>query len=77
VGLDQRGILMKIKHFEDTDTAIFEFTDHEVKETKEVGENIFIDLDDKGNIVNITIEHANRNANIQEFSFKRIYKESA
>ena len=35
---------MNIKYFEDTDTAIFEFTDKEVKETKEVGENIFIDL---------------------------------
>ena len=68
---------MNIKYFEDTDTAIFEFTENEVKETKEVGENIFIDLDDKRNIVNITIEHANKNANIQEFSFKRIFKKSA
>jgi uncharacterized protein YuzE len=68
---------MNIKYFEDTDTAIFEFTDKEVKESKEITENIIIDLDDNGNIVNITIEHANRNANIQDFSFKRIYKESA
>ena len=68
---------MNIKYFEDTDTAIFEFTDKDVKETKEVTENIFIDIDDHENIVNITVEHANRNANIQEFSFKRIYKESA
>jgi len=68
---------MNIRYFEDTDTAIFEFTENAVNETKEVGENIFIDLDDKGNIVNITIEHANKNANIQEFSFKRIYRESA
>jgi len=68
---------MKIKYFEDTDTAIFEFTDKNVKETKEITENIYLDLDEQGNIVNITIEHANKNANIQEFSFQRIREETA
>ena len=68
---------MKIKYFEDTDTAIFEFTDKEIKETREVTENIYLDIDEHGNMVNITIEHANKNANIQEFSFQRIIKESA
>lgn len=68
---------MKIKYFEDTDTAIFEFTSKEIKETREVTENIYLDLDENGNIVNITIEHANKNANIQEFSFQRVIKESA
>jgi len=68
---------MKIKYFEDTDTAIFEFTDKEIKETREVTENIYLDLDEYGNIVNITIEHANKNANIQEFSFQRVREESA
>jgi uncharacterized protein YuzE len=68
---------MKIKYFEDTDTAIFEFTDKEIKETREVTENIYLDLDEHGNMVNITIEHANKNANIQEFSFQRIIKEIA
>ena len=68
---------MKIKYFEDTDTAIFEFTDKKIKETREVTENIYLDLDEYENIVNITIEHANTNANIQEFSFQRISEESA
>ena len=68
---------MKIKYFEDTDTAMFEFTDKKVKETREITENIYLDLDEQGNIVNITIEHANKNANIQEFSFQRIREESA
>jgi uncharacterized protein YuzE len=68
---------MKIKYFEDTDTAMFEFTDKNVKETREITENIYLDLDEQGNIVNITIEHANKNANIQEFSFQRIREESA
>jgi len=68
---------MKIKYFEDTDTAIFEFTDNEIKETRDVTENIYIDLDGQGNIVNITVEHANKNANIQDFSFQRVIRESA
>jgi uncharacterized protein YuzE len=68
---------MKIKYFEDTDTAHFEFTDEAVKETKEVTESIYIDLDEHGNLVSMTVEHANKNANIQEIFIQRINKESA
>ncbi|MBD3267713.1 DUF2283 domain-containing protein, partial [bacterium] len=35
---------MKVKYFADTDTALIEFTDNEVKETKEISENIYIDI---------------------------------
>jgi len=38
---------MKVKYFSDTDTAHVEFTDKEVHETKEISENIYIDLDVK------------------------------
>ena len=53
---------MKIKYFPDTDTTLLEFTDAEVQETKEISENLYIDLDRDGNLVNITIEHAKANA---------------
>ena len=33
---------MKIKYFEDTDTAFLEFSEHPVFETKEINENISI-----------------------------------
>ena len=46
------------KYFLDTDTAHIEFTDKEVQETKEISENIYIDVDAKHNIVYMTIEHA-------------------
>ena len=49
---------MRIKYFSDTDTAIVEFSDHEVFETKDINENIYIDLDASGNLVAMTIEHA-------------------
>ncbi len=63
---------MKVKYFSDTDTALVEFTDHEVAETKEIGENIYIDLDRKGNLVSMTIEHARTNARLQEFSYQEV-----
>ena len=63
---------MKIKYFADTDTAFVEFGSHEVFETKEVNENIYIDLDAQGNLVSMTIEHAKSQARIKEFSFEEI-----
>ena len=53
---------MKIKYFSDTDTALVELSDLEVAETKEINENIYIDLDPSGNLVAMTIEHARQQA---------------
>jgi uncharacterized protein YuzE len=63
---------MKVKYFSDTDTALVEFTDNEAIETKEISENIYIDLDRHGNLVSMTIEHARTNARLQEFSYQEI-----
>lgn len=63
---------MKIKYFSDTDTALVEFSTHHVEETKEINENIYIDLDRNGNLVNMTIEHAKSQANISELSFQQL-----
>ena len=63
---------MKVKYFSDTDTAHVEFTNREVYETKEISENIYIDVDDKGNIVSMTIEHAKANAGLWEFSYQEM-----
>ncbi len=58
------------KYFLDSDTALVEFTDNEVVETKEIGKNIYLDLDRNGNLVSMTIEHARSNAKLQEFSYQ-------
>lgn len=63
---------MKVKYFSDTDTAHVEFTGKEVKETKEISENVYVDLDKKGNLVNMTIEHAKENARLSEFSYQEV-----
>ena len=63
---------MKVRYFPDTDTAHVEFTGKEVKETKEISENVYVDLDKKGNLVNMTIEHAKENARLSEFSYQEV-----
>jgi uncharacterized protein YuzE len=63
---------MKVKYFSETDTALVEFTDNEVVETREIGENIYLDLDRNGNLVSMTIEHARSNDRLQEFSYQEI-----
>jgi len=68
---------MKVKYFSDTDTAHVEFTDREVYETKEITENIYADIDEKGNIVSMTIEHAKASAGLWEFSYQEMPRQTA
>ena len=63
---------MKVKYFPDTDTALVEFADNEVSETKEISESIYVDLDSKGNLISMTIEHARTNARLDEFSLVEV-----
>ena len=63
---------MKVKYFSDTDTALVEFTDNDIAETKEISENIYIDLDKQRNLVSMTIEHARSNARLNEFSYQEV-----
>ena len=68
---------MKIRYFADTDTALIEFSSESIEETREISENIYIDLDRKGNIVSMTIEHAREKANIAEVSFLQMVRSIA
>ncbi len=60
---------MKIRYFADTDTALIEFSNDAVIETREISENLYIDLNGRGNLVSMTIEHARAQANISEISY--------
>ena len=68
---------MIVKYFEDTDTALLEFSNKAVMETKEISENIYIDIDKEGNLINMTIEHAVEKANIRNFSFETMNSKNA
>ncbi len=67
---------MKIRYFSDTDTALVEFSEREVFETREINENIYIDLDASGNLVAMTIEHARQQASLPYLSYEQIDEES-
>jgi uncharacterized protein YuzE len=64
---------LRVKYFEDTDTALVEFTGGHIVETREISETVYVDLDADGNLVSMTIEHARRGANLPEI----IYEEMA
>ena len=63
---------MRVKYFADTDTALLEFSTTSPVETREVNENIYLDLDSQGRVVSMTIEHAGQSANMDEFLYQRI-----
>ena len=63
---------MRIKYFADTDTALIEFSDQPPVETRELNENVYLDLDADGRVVSLTIEHARQTAGIGEFTYQHI-----
>jgi len=65
---------MKIKYFEDTDTALLELGGGTPAETRELSEDIYLDFDESGHVVSITVEHASLRSDLSEVSFLRINK---
>lgn len=67
---------MKIKYFADTDTAHFELGSFPPAETRELSEDVYLDLDARGHVVGITIEHASLRGDLSEVSFLRMNEPS-
>jgi uncharacterized protein YuzE len=63
---------MRVRYFQDTDTLLIEFRDGQVAETRDLDENTVLDLDEKGNICSITIEHASTRADAPKFSYEQV-----
>ncbi len=63
---------MNIKYFQDTDTLYIEFKPAKVVESKDLDEDTVLDIDQSGNILGITIEHASQRADIPRFSYEQI-----
>jgi len=68
---------MKVRYFADTDTLQIEFRDVPVAETRDLDENTLVDLDKKGNILAITIEHASTRTDAAAFSYEQIRERGA
>jgi uncharacterized protein YuzE len=63
---------MKIQYFGDTDTLYLVLNDAPVLETRELDENTLVDVDAKGSLVSITIEHAAERVDVTRFSYEQI-----
>ena len=63
---------MDVKYFLDTDTMLINFSDNGVVETRDVNENLLIELDKDGNLVSMTIEHAKRQMDVDSFSYQKV-----
>ena len=68
---------MKVKYFRDTDTALLEFLDAAVEATREIDEDVYVDLDAHGNVVSVTIEHARRNSQLPDVLVQEFDKHAA
>lgn len=63
---------MKVQYFADTDTLYIEFSDHEIVETRDLDEDTLIDLDAKGNVCALTLEHASRRTDVHRLAVEGI-----
>jgi len=61
---------MKVRYFQDTDTLLVDFSDRKVAETRDLNENVLVELDDAGRVVSMTIEHARQQTDVAEFSYQ-------
>ena len=61
---------MKVRYFQDTDTLLVDFSDRKVAETRDLNENVLVELDDAGHVVSMTIEHAKQQTDVAEFSYQ-------
>lgn len=63
---------MKVQYFKHTDTLYIEFCRGEIVETRDLDEDTVIDVDAKGRICAITMEHAGERTGVPRFSFEEV-----
>ena len=63
---------MKLQYFKDTDTLYIEFKNSNIVDTRDLGENTLLELDDNGDICAITLEHASKRTDVNHLSTEGI-----
>lgn len=63
---------MKVRYFSDTDTLLITLSDKRIAETRDLNDNILVELDADGRLVSMTIEHATQQTDVREFSFQQV-----
>ena len=55
---------------------MIDFADREIVDTKDVNENILVELDSDGELVSMTVEHAKNQMDVDSVSFQRVVSAS-
>ncbi len=63
---------MKATYFVDTDTLVLRFTDKLVEDYVDVGDADLVELDGDGEMVSLTLEHAEERNILPEVEFERV-----
>lgn len=63
---------MKIEYFNDTDTLLISFNELPVTETRDLDENTTFDLDARGQLVALTVEHASQRTDVRSLSYQQL-----
>lgn len=59
---------MKVQYFEDTDTLYIEFRTGAIVDTRDLDEDTVLDLDGRGNVCAITVEHASQRTDVHRLT---------
>jgi len=62
---------MKIRYFPDSDTLLINFNDKKIVETRDLGDDVLVELDEQGRVVSMTLEHARQQTDVRELSYQR------
>lgn len=63
---------MKVKYFQETDTLYIEFRSGAIAETRDLDENTLLELDARGRVCTLTLEHAKEGTEAPQFSYEQI-----
>jgi len=63
---------VKIRYFRDTDTLYIELRQAPVAQTRDLDENTQIDVDERGQICAITVEHASERADLPALDYQQV-----
>jgi len=61
---------MQTKYYSDTDTLMLTFSSNNITETYDLNENVLVEVDQKGHVVSMTVEHAKEQTDVNEFSYQ-------